>query len=199
MSDVIVIGAGGHGKVVADIIIKSGDNLLGFLDDAKACGEPFFGSKILGKVQDFNKFLKCKFIVAIGDNKIREEISRSNMDFYTAIHPKAVIGTGALIGKNTAIMANAVINSDAVIGDGVIINTGAVVEHDCKIGSFSHISPKATVCGTVNIGRRTWIGAGAVIRNNVSISDDVLIGAGGIVVKNVSVSGVYVGNPAKKI
>ena len=199
MEKVVVIGAGGHGKVVADIIRKSGDRVVGFLDDGKGEGTDFFGSKILGKTEDAEKFSNYSFIIAIGNNKVRERIAQMRLKFYTAIHPAAVIAEGARLGEGTAVMACAVINPDTVIGKHCIINTGAVVEHDCILGDYVHISPGAVLCGTVNVAERSWVGAGAVVKNNQNICEDVVIGAGATVVGRIAESGVYVGVPAKKI
>ena len=199
MKKVIIIGAGGHGKVVADIIRKSGDEVLGFLDDGKETGSDFYGSKILGKVHEATEFNDAEFIIAIGNNSVRKMLSKMPLEYYTAIHPSAIIAEGAEIGEGSMITAGAVINSDAVVGRHTIINTCSVVEHDCLVADFAHISPGAVVCGTAKIGECVWIGAGAVVRNNVSVCNRAMIGAGAAAVKDIIETGVYVGVPAKKI
>lgn len=196
---VVIIGAGGHGKVVADIVIKSGDKLLGFLDDS-ASGE-ICGFTVLGKVSDYERFGDAECIVAIGNSAIREKLANSLcVKWYTAIHPKAVISSfGVGIGEGSVVMANAVINSCAKVGKHCIINTSAVVEHDNLIGNFSHISVGAKLGGTVNVGKHSWVGIGATVKNNIRICDNCLIGAGAVVINDIRESGTYVGVPARKI
>lgn len=198
---VIVIGASGHGKVIADIILKSGDVLLGFLDDNVMQNSTINGAPVLGQIEDYSKYPDAKFIVAIGNDKIRENIVHKleKVQWYTAIHPTAVTALNDVtIGEGSAVMANAVINPSAHIGKHCIINTAAVVEHDNRIGDFSHISVGTKLGGTVLIGNHAWIGIGAIVKNNVSICDNCLIGAGAVVIDNIEESGTYVGIPARK-
>ncbi len=206
--EVVIIGAGGHAKVIADIIKKNGDIVYGFLDDNIEKGTIIANDESLKVIGNLNTRFslsdthnELEFIIAIGDNKIRKEITEkmSNTKFYTAIHPTAVIGIDVTIGKGTAIMANACINSSTIIGEHCIINTGAIIEHDNILESYTHISPNATLCGTVKVGKCTHIGAGATIRNNISIKDNSIIGIGAVVVKNIEEEGTYVGVPCKKI
>lgn len=198
---VVILGASGHGKVIADIIIKSGDNVQGFLDDADNLPKQILGVPVLGKIDEYIKYLDCEFIIAIGNAKIREMIvSKLNDEvrWYTAIHPSAIIsGLGVEIGEGTAVMADAILNSGATIGKHCIINTGAIIEHDNHLEDYVHISPNATLAGTVNVGNRTHIGVGAVVRNNLNICNDTTVGAGAVVVKNITVPGVYMGVPAE--
>lgn len=197
---VLIIGASGHGKVIADIVRKSGDELVGFLDDAYTEKADFYGSVIYGKTEKYKEFSDCQIIIAIGNSDIRKRIATSiDCDWYTAIHPSAQISESAKIGKGTCVMANAVINADAEVGDHVIVNTGAIIEHDCKIGDFSHLSPRATVCGVTTIGKSVWLGAGSTIKNVISICDNVIVGAGAAVVTNITEKGTYVGVPARII
>ncbi len=199
MHNVIVIGAGGHGKVVADIIRKNGDFVVGFLDDGKLCGTDFYGSKIMGNISSAENYADAEFVIAIGNNKVRNRISGMNIKFYTAIHPAAVIAEGAEIGEGSVVTAGAIINSDAKIGRHAIINTCSVVEHDCVVGDFAHVSPGSVLCGTAKIGKETWIGASAVVKNNISVCDNAVVGAGAVVVKDITEKGVYAGVPAKRI
>lgn len=192
----VIIGASGHGKVIADIAIRNGYEDIVFLDDdqnVKECaGFPVIGKTSKAKEIDGDK------IVAIGNPKVRERIQEEISGVITLIHPDAVISRRVEIGKGTVVMAGAVINSDSVVGDGVIINTGASLDHDCVIEDFSHVSVGAHIAGTVRVGKRTWIGAGAVVINNINICGDCMIGAGAVVVKDISISGTYVGVPAKR-
>lgn len=200
MCNVIVIGAGGHAKVVADIVIKSGDRLLGFLDDCKQ-GAVLDGYSVIGKITEAEKFSKdARFIVAIGNNEVRRTLmERLGLQWYTAVHPSAQLGIGVQIGEGSCVAVNAVINADAAVGKGCIINTAAVVEHDCVVGDFSHVSPGGVLCGTVKVGSCVHVGANATVINNLLVCDNSVIGAGATVTKNIKEGGVYVGTPAKLI
>ena len=196
---VIIIGASGHGKVVADTILQSGDHVYGFLDDNPELGDSFIGFPVLGMVDHFGNYPDAKFVVAIGNAKIRESIVEklSGVSWYTAIHPRAIISPlETSIGEGTVVMAEAVINAGTKIGNHCIINTGAVVEHDNRIEDFVHISVGAKLAGTVHVGKGTWIGIGATVRNNVEICEGCMIGAGAVVVKSIISKGIYVGVPA---
>lgn len=192
---VIIIGAGGHSKPVADVIRASGDEVFGFLDDTKSSME------VIGKIDDCIKYSDKYFIIAIGDNLVRKSVEGKypGLKYYTAVHPRAIVSETAKIGVGTVVMPNSVVNADAIVGNHCIINTASVVEHDCNIGDYVHISPGAVLCGTVKVGSGTQIGAGSVVRNGISIVEDSVIGCGAAVVKDIDVSGVYVGVPAKEI
>lgn len=198
--DVVLIGAGGHGKVIAEIIEKCGDKVIGFLDDntnLKDVG----GYNVLGTVDKCVEWQNCEFIIAIGNNLIRKRIAEkySFLNYYTAVHPRAVVSENVKIGHGSCVMPNAVINNFAVIGNHCIINTSAVIEHDNNIHDFVHISPNATLCGTVEIGKYTHIGANAAVKNNVSICDNCIIGMCAAVIRNINIEGTYVGIPARKL
>ena len=201
MRNVVIIGASGHGRVIADIVLKSGDNVVGFLDDDTTLGSSCCGFPILGVVSDYEKIKDCSFVIGIGNPNIREKFSNKvHGTFYTAIHPSAQISKlDVTIGEGSVIMANAVVNSGAHIGRHCIINSNAVVEHDNKISDFAHISVGAKVAGTVAVGYKTWVGIGATISNDLSICDNCMIGAGAVVVRSISESGTYVGFPARRI
>lgn len=196
-NDLIIIGAGGHAKVIADMALKLNYNILGFLDDNQT-GE-VLGYPILGKVCEAVNY-SALYVIAIGNNVIRKKIAEQyKIEYVTLIHPSAQIGLEVEIGKGTIVMTNAVINSNSRIGNHSIINTAAIVEHDNIIGDYVHISPNATLCGTVKIGDGAHIGAGAVVKNNITIAENVTVGIGAAVVKNIEESGVYIGVPVRKI
>ena len=196
--NVIVIGAGGHGRVVSEIISACGDKVVGFIDDNSQV--KVYGN-YLGDINSVDSYSDCFFIIAIGDNRVRHDIAlkHPNLKFYTAIHPSAVISPTASIGAGTCVMPNATVNSMAKIGEHCIINSNSVVEHDCKISDFVHISPNATVCGTVSIGEMSHIGSGASTVGNIKICAGVIIGTGGAVHKDITESGTYVGVPVHKV
>lgn len=193
--EVIIIGASGHGKVIADIIRKAGDIVYGFLDDDAN------KKSILGPIDECHRYNEKYFVVAIGDNNIRAKIVNKYTDlkYYTAVHPSAIISDDVVIGEGSAVMANAVINASARIGRHCIINSSSVIEHDNELGDYVHISPNATLCGNVKVGDRTHIGAGATVRNNLNICNDVVIGCGACVVKDIKHKGCYAGVPARSL
>lgn len=199
---VVIIGAGGHGKVVADIVLSCGDTLLGFLDDGEALPEKVAGIPVLGGVSSYKEYPNASFVIAVGNSAAREKIARTldGVRWYKAIHPAAVVSSlDTQIGEGSVIMANAVINPSAKIGKHCIINTAAVVEHDNRVGDFAHISVGAKLGGTVSVGNHTWVGIGAVISNNVFVCDNCIIGAGAAVIHDIKENGTYVGVPARKI
>lgn len=198
---VAVIGAGGHARVVADIIQRSGDQVIGFFDDFTA-NKTFLGLPILGKTSDWRSFGASSFIIAIGDAGAREHFAAQmeGADWYTAIHPQAVVADeSAAIGEGTVVMANAVINPNAAIGRHCIVNTCAIVEHDVVLSDIVHISPGAKLGGGARIGRRTWLGIGSTVKDKVSICGDCTIGAGAVVVKDISEPGTYIGVPIHRL
>ena len=201
MKAILIIGASGHGKVLADIARQTGYDDIRFLDDNAAltcCGS----YPVVGNSTDFRDF-HCDFIVAIGHplvrQKIMDRLEAAGKRIATLIHPHAVIGENVSIGMGSAIIAGAVINPCTAIGKGCIVNTCASVDHDCVIGDYVHIAVGSHLCGTVSVGDGTWIGAGATVSNNVSICSDCMIGAGAVVIKNIEQPGTYVGIPAERI
>ncbi len=196
----LILGAGGHGKVVADIGLKIGYKEIFFLDD-KAEGE-VLGIKIIGKTKDAISFNdeKTDFVIAIGNNSVRKAISEKLcLPYVSLVHPSAVIGFGTEIGEGTVVMANAAINSGAKIGKHCIINTGAIVEHDNLIEDYVHISPGVVLGGAVKVGSKAHIGIGASVKNNIEICENAVVGAGAVVVKDLKEPAVYAGVPAVKL
>ena len=199
---VIIIGSGGHGRVIADTVLRSGDHVLGFLDDDLTMPATVAGIPVLGTVADYTKYRDAYFVIGIGQwsnrSRIAEELE--GVKWYTAIHPQAVVsGMDTVIGEGTVVMAGAIINAGATVGRHCIINTGAIIDHDCRIEDGAHISVGSKLAGAVKIGRGTWIGIGSVVNNSISVCDDCMIGAGAVVVSSVEEPGVYVGIPARKI
>lgn len=199
--NVIILGVGGHGKVIADIVIRSGDRIMGFLDDRDDL-DSFLGFPVLGRCAHYIYYPDAEFVIGIGNANIRETLSRrmKGANWYTAVHPTACISPlDVSIGSGSVVMPCAVINPGTRIGQHCIINTGAIVEHDNILEDYVHISVGAKLCGTVHIGRKTWVGSGAVIRNNLSVCAECMLGAGTVVVKDIKKAGTYVGVPAKRI
>ena len=199
MRKLAIIGASGHGKVVADIARKNGYSEIVFLDDdenIRECGS----YSVIGDSSQAGR-IDADVIVGIGNADIRMRIQESIPEekLATLIHPDAVVAEDVVIGSGTVVMAGAVINPGAKIGKGCIINTCASVDHDCEVGNYVHISVGSHLCGTVTVGNETWIGAGATVSNNISICSDCLIGAGAVVVKDILEAGMFIGLPAKRV
>lgn len=201
MNKLIIIGASGHGKVIADIAELNGYSNILFLDDdpnVTYCGK----YEVVGLCKDAINYKNADFIVAIGNANIRRRIQtefiKSGLNVVSLIHPNAVVSKSVTIGAGTVVMAGAVVNPDTKIGQGCIINTCASVDHDCILGDFVHISVGAHIAGTVKIGDSTWVGAGATISNNIETAEDCMIGAGAVIVKDLTESATYIGVPAKK-
>lgn len=199
MRKIAIIGASGHGKVVADIARKNGYSEIVFLDDDESiheCG----GYSVIGKSSEA-RTIDAGVIVGIGNAGVRKQIQESIPDekLVTLIHPDAVVAEDVVIGVGTVVMAGAVINPGTHIGKGCIINTCSSVDHDCIVDDFVHVAVGSHLCGTVNVGAGTWIGAGATVSNNISICPDCMIGAGAVVVNDIQESGTYVGVPAKRV
>ena len=192
MKKIVILGAGGHAHVIADIVESQGNQVVAFLDDN--IEQP----DCSGPISDYINYTDVEFVIGIGKSDIREKLSRLALNWHTAIHPSAIVSTSVKIGNGTVVMPNAVINARTIIGEHCIVNTGAIVEHDNVIGSYSHISVGANLGGMVSIGNRCWIGIGSTVKNNCSICDDVVIGAGAVVVKNIVEGGTYIGVPAMK-
>lgn len=202
MNKLVIIGAGGHGKVVADIACRLGYRDIVFLDDSsreEACGE----FPVVGTCAHAACYADADFVVAIGSGAVRRAL-HSRLEalgcrLVTLVHPAATVAGHVTLGPGTVVMAGAVINPYAQIGEGCIVNTCASVDHDCVIGSFSHVAVGAHIAGAVTLGENTWVGAGAVIRNHVQIAGDSVIGVGAAVVKNITEPGTYIGVPAEKM
>ena len=199
MNRLVIVGAGGHGKVIADNALKNGYETVCFVDDfaiGGVAGFPVIGtSSEIERLNDGN----TDFVIGIGNNLTRKRIAETHdVNWVSLIHPSAQIALGANIGKGTVVMANAVVNAFATVGEHCIINTGAIVEHDNWIDKYVHVSPNATLGGTVRVGELAHIGISATVKNNVNICSCSVIGAGAVVVKNIAESGVYIGVPAKK-
>jgi len=199
----IIAGASGHGKVVADIAIKMNKwQNITFLDDDENI-KSSMGLEVIGKISDAFLFRdEADFFVAVGNNStrelIQEDFTNKGLNIVTLVHPNAIIGSEVEIGSGTVVMAGVVINSSAKIGKGCILNTGCNIDHDNEIDNYVHISPGVNLAGSVKVGEKTWIGMGSNIINNVSITSNCTIGAGSLIVKDICTPGKYYGSPAKK-
>lgn len=205
MKKVILIGAGGHAKVIADIIQQNQEYcIVGLVASKKEAG--FFGIPVVGTDDDledlFGRGIRFAF-VAIGDGKIRRRITncleKIGYEIINVISQQAVISARVKLGKGIAVMPGAVINADTVIEDGCIINTNASVDHDNYVGEFTHIAPGCAVAGFNRIGKDCFLGIGSRVIDRVVIGDNTIVGAGSVVIGDVMGDCTVVGTPACKI
>lgn len=205
MNPIVVIGEGGHSKVIQDIIAAVNNyKIVAILDDKYEDVQKREGI-LYGPISEVssitNEDNNIKFIVAIGNNHVRWEIVKriglQKERFATLIHPSAIISPSANIGEGTVVMPNSVINASTKIGEHVIINTGAIVEHDNHIDDYAHISPNATLTGNVSVGKGTHIGASATVIPGIKIGEWSIIGAGSTVIRNIPGFSKAVGSPTR--
>lgn len=205
MKPLAILGASGHGKVVAEIARAAGWDQVEFYDDAWPAKVQIGIWPVVG---DTSALLKSSerfsgVVVAIGSNAIRlqklQELQAAGLIRATIVHPAAIISESASLGAGAVVMAGAVINADAVIGLGTILNTACSVDHDCILGDAVHISPGAHLAGDVHVGDRSWIGIGASVRQGVRIGSGVIVGAGAAVVSDVEDGLTVVGVPARPL
>ena len=204
MKRLAIVGAGGHGRVVAETAEWCGWDDIVFYDDRhnELCQNgpwPVIGS--------FFELLDCSsfdgVIVAVGKNSVRkkllDELLNKNFPVVSFVHPSATISNYSDIGNGTIILPGAVVNMGTLVGRGCIVNTHASIDHDCQIKDGVHISPGAHLAGGVQIGNCSWIGLGACIREYLEVGSHVTIGAGAVVVKNIADNLVVAGVPAKEL
>jgi sugar O-acyltransferase (sialic acid O-acetyltransferase NeuD family) len=199
-----VYGASGHGKVVLDILLASGAEVVGFIDDGRPPGTLVLGLPVAGG----GDFLVAEarqgdvaIALGIGDNAARQRVFErchaAGADIISAVHPRATVARSASIGRGTVIMAGAVVNPDAAVGIGAIVNTGAVVEHDCVLGDFAHLSPNAALGGGARIGDLSHVGLCAVVLPCKSVGERSIVGAGAVVVRDLPDDVIAAGVPAR--
>lgn len=204
MKTLVVLGAGGHGKVVAEAAatMASWQQIL-FLDDQYPELQRAAEFEVVGKITDLEQMDRSRFspIVAIGNNKRRlqllEHLQVSGWEIATIVHATAWLSPSAITGVGTVLFAGAVVNAEAVLGMGAIVNTGATVDHDCQLGSAVHVSPGAHLGGGVVVGEFSWVGIGACVRQQIVLGREVTVGAGAAVVTDVPDGQTVIGVPAK--
>ncbi|MGL5904923.1 MAG: acetyltransferase [Cetobacterium sp.] len=206
MKKVVIIGSGGHAKVVIDIILqrqkKLNDDISieGILDDSFIEGEEkkLFRIPVIGKIDKIRELSEdIYYVIAIGSNEIRKKIVEQYRDikYITLIHPNSVIAEEVQIDEGTVIMAGAIVNPYTKIGKHCIVNTGSIIEHDNDLSNYVHISPNVTLCGGVKVGERTWIGAGATVIQGIDIEEKVVIGSNSVILKNIKKEQTVFGIP----
>jgi sugar O-acyltransferase (sialic acid O-acetyltransferase NeuD family) len=203
---VVVYGASGHGKVVADVLLAGGVRVLGFVDDGYASRPAsVLGLPVLGSFDALLSLVgggtPCDVALGIGDNAARarvfERCATAGIRLRAAIHPRATVAQSAVISDGALVGAGAVVNPDAVVERGAIVNTHAVVEHDCRVGEFAHISPNATMGGASRVGAFAQLGTAAALLPLVHVGRGSIVGAGAVVVRPLPDGVVAVGVPAR--
>ena len=202
----LIYGASGHGKVVADLIAQlSTWRIAGWVDDQAALnGRTVCGAPVLGNRSALPALARKGIrhaIAAIGDNAKRMTaaacLREAGLQLATVVHPRAVVAAGVQLGQGTVVMAGAVINADTVIGDNVIVNTGATIDHDCRIGNGVHIAPGVHLAGGVSVGEATLVGIGSCVIPGRSIGPRTIEGAGSAVVTDLPADSTCMGVPAR--
>ena len=210
MKKVIIIGSGGHSKVIVDIIINQGKyEIAGFIDNYLPVGHKVLNYEVLGKEEELNTLIYeysiFGGIVAIGDNYVRCNVVEkvkglcNEFKFINCIHPKSHIAFDVAMGEGNVIMAGTTINTSSEIASHCIFNTNSSIDHDNKISNFVSIAPNAVCGGNVIVNEFSAIGIGATVQHNVSISNNCIVGANSLVNKDTKPNSIYYGLPAKYI
>ena len=207
LKPLLIWGAGGHAKVVADLARACGWTIVGFLDeDPLRHGQPFYGALILGGrsyLSSTESDRTCQIIVAIGGNGARDrcltDARREGYSVPVLIHPAAIVSPTAHLEFGTVVMAGAIVQADTRIDAGGIINTGASVDHDCVLGRCVHVAPGARLTGEIQVGDQTLIGVGAVVIPRTRIGERCTVGAGAVVIHEVLDGQTVVGVPASVV
>ncbi|MCE9589556.1 MAG: NeuD/PglB/VioB family sugar acetyltransferase [Planctomycetes bacterium] len=199
LGPLVIYGAGGHGRVVADAARAQGWRVVGFLDDLAPAGTAVGESNVLSATQV--RDARAAVIVGIGDNKTRERIQlrlvSEGWRVITVIHPTAWISPSVAPGSGAFVGAGAIVQAGAAIGEGAIVNTRAVIEHHCVVGEFAHVAPGAALGGAATIGRGTLVGMQAAVLPIVRVGAGATVGAGAVVTKDVGAGITVVGVPAR--
>jgi sugar O-acyltransferase (sialic acid O-acetyltransferase NeuD family) len=206
---VVIVGAGDHGAIVADILGRAADagaasRAIGFVDDAPGlAGAEVLGLPVLGPVAALAGVAHDAIVVAIGDNRVRRALTgrlvAAGERLARAIHPTASIAPSAELGEGVMISAGAIILPRARVGRGVIVNTRASIDHDCAIGDFAHVSCGATLGGNVSIGAETLVALGASGTSGMKVGARSLVGAGAVVVRDLGDDVTAWGVPARPV
>lgn len=201
-NELAVYGAGGHGKVVAEVLAAMGAALVGFIDDNPALqGTAVLKLPVFAAGEWLGLHSGASVALGIGDNSSRERaalaLKQQGCKLVIAIHPSAIIAKSAVIGEGAVIMPSAVLNPDCTVGEGAIVNTGAVVEHDVRVGRYAHLSPNCTIGGGAQIGEYSHIGMSASVLPLRRVGANCVIGAGAVVIDDIFDGQIALGVPAR--
>lgn len=209
MTRVLIIGAGGHAQVIADLILCLAHTgidleLIGFVDDNTALrGKIILGQPVLGTTADLREFPHEAVVVGIGDNAARAQVfdrlKQAGERLISVIHPRAILAEDVVVGAGTVVFAGAVINTGSMIGSNVIVNTGATIDHHARIGSHVHVAPGVHLGGTVTLGEGAFLGIGSSVIPNLTIGDWTIVGAGSTVIDALPAHVTAVGAPARVV
>ncbi len=204
---ILIVGAGGHAQVAADVIVsrqRNGDDtrLAGFLDDnAQLTGAMVLGERVWGKLDRLDEVPHDAIVIGIGDNATRAQVflrvQQHRESLATLVHPRAIVAEDVVIGEGTVVFAGAIINTGAIIGPNVIINTGATVDHHAQIGAHVHLAPGVHLGGTVTVGEGAFLGVGVNVIPNRTSGAWTTVGAGATVIEDLPDRVVAVGTPAR--
>lgn len=206
--EAIIVGAGGHGKVVLEILRAAGGvQVIGFIDaNPSLVDTQVLDVPVLGHLNILPRLRQRKVhhaIVAIGDNAARQSycqlLHQHGFELINAIHPSAVVSPSARIGKNVVVAAGAVVGTDSHLADGVIVNTAAVVDHECQVAEFAHLCPGSLLAGRVTIAAAAFIGMGAKVIQCLTVASGAVVGAGAVVIRDVPPAITVVGVPARQV
>ena len=206
-------GSGGHGRVVAEVIQASGNEVRGYIDRDHSRIESLRGYDGLDLSITEDEFLShlhteesypsgidcCALGIGNNEERMRCLGQLGDREIPCVVHPGASVSRSARIGRGSVVFPHAVINAGARVGEGVIINSGSIVEHDCVLADGSHLAPGAVLCGGVSVGEKTWIGAGATVVQNTAVGRNVMLGAGATVVNDIPDGVTAVGSPARVV
>ena len=198
-SDAYVIGASGHGKVVASTLVAAGYNVAGFFDDDDLLhAAKFFQLPVIGGKDKYFQMGCPPAVVGIGNADARKDVARRYSGRYLkAVHTNAYVHSSAKVGVGSVIFAGSIVQPDTLIGEHAILNTGSIIDHDCWIGNFVHICPGVSIAGNVTIRDGAWIGIGAQVIQGISIGEGAVVGAGATVIRDVPDNVTVVGTPAR--
>jgi sugar O-acyltransferase (sialic acid O-acetyltransferase NeuD family) len=202
---IAIVGAGGHGKAVADAVVARGaDHLVGFLDDDSSLwGRTHFGFPVLGPADSWRTHSIDAIVVGIGENMARkrqfDRLKAAGAKLATVVHPHTTFGKGVVLDDGVVALAQVVVNPDTHVGANTILNTASTVDHDCNIGAHCHLAPGVRIAGDVTLGDGVFAGIGAVVIPGISIGSWSVIGAGAVVIRNAAEGVKLVGVPAKAV
>jgi UDP-perosamine 4-acetyltransferase len=209
VGNIVIVGGGGHGKVLISLLKKGDYHILGYVDPqdrGAVLGVPHLGDdSVLEGV--LHRYPRCRAALGVGrvdgtssvGHQLLVQLEELGFIVPVIVSPQAVVNEEVTLGPGTVVFDGAVVNSGTVIGRGCILNTNSTVEHDCRLGHYVHVAPGAALSGGVSLGDNCMVGVGACIVQGVRVAAGCLIGAGTVVVRDLDETGIYVGSPARKL